>query len=672
MAGLGRFDCDINGLMGGSTMSFQIKDIILYSKNGEMRRLQFKIGKLNIITGASKTGKTALIAILDYCFGSDSCQIPEGIIRRAVAWAGVRLSVSEGEVFIARRLPSPGYNSSTDVFYRVAREVAFPDFPELKQNTNPKALEGLLAAHAGIGEHLHEPPPGQTREPLQAGIRHALLYCFQHQTEIDSNKHLFHKQSEQWIPQAIKDTIPYFLGAVNDDHVARTAELRRIRQELRGLERKLAENEGIRGRGISKAQSLLSEAVDLGMRPDGPVPNSWEEYVDALKVLSASVTVSEENELAIQGDEYQRLQTARESILQELRIVRDQIEAAKALSTDKQGFSREAEAQLGRLRSIELFQPQGQQSQTCCPLCQATFAEAQLPPLISAIHESVTTLEGQMRQVEERSPQMQAVITNLEEKVAGLKLELRDNREGLEAIQASDSILQGYKERSTRRAHVLGRISLYLESLPHLGEASDLKREIVDLRNRISSLEDELSDEVVQERIQSILSIVSRDMSEWATLLQLEHAEMPLRLNLSKLTVIADGDNGPIPMDRMGSGENWVGYHLIAHFALHRWFVEKKRPVPRFIFVDQPSQVYFPEDDDWEKGEEGSTVGEDRQKVGRMYRLALDLVNQLEGKFQVIITDHANINEKWFQDCIVERWREGTKLVPPHWDAKEH
>ena len=41
-------------------------------------------------------------------------------------------------------------------------------------------------------------------------------------------------------------------------------------------------------------------------------------------------------------------------------------------------------------------------------------------------------------------------------------------------------------------------------------------------------------------------------------------------------------------MARMGSGENWVGYHLIAHLALHQWFVQRQRPVPSFLFLDQP------------------------------------------------------------------------------------
>lgn len=265
---------------------------------------------------------------------------------------------------------------------------------------------------------------------------------------------------------------------------------------------------------------------------------------------------------------------------------------------------------------------------------------------------------------------MQEIVTLLEAREFDIKSRLRDNRAKLEAIQRENARLQEYKDRNARRAHILGRISLYLESVPQLEDSSDLQQQIADLQNQVTRLEQELSDNTVQERVQSILSIISRDMNRWATELKLEHAEFPLRLDLRRLTVVADGPDGPIPMENMGSGENWVGYHLIAHFALHRWFVGRHRPVPRFIFIDQPSQVYFPEDENWQRQESGAGgVGEDRQKVRSMYRLAYDVVQLLNGQFQVIMTDHANIDEPWFQDCVVERWREGHKLIPSTWDT---
>ena len=155
-------------------------------------------------------------------------------------------------------------------------------------------------------------------------------------------------------------------------------------------------------------------------------------------------------------------------------------------------------------------------------------------------------------------------------------------------------------------------------------------------------------------------------MTEWARRLQLEHSTHPLRFNLKKLTIVADTPDGPIPMDRMGSGENWVGYHLIGHLALHGWFTEHNRPVPRFLFLDQPSQVYFPPEKDVD-GSLDPLQSEDRVALRRMFELVFEKVASLAPRFQVIITEHADLNEPWYQGAVVEKWRGGEKLVPEDW-----
>lgn len=67
-------------------MSFQILDIVLFGPQERRRVLSLHPGAVNIITGASKTGKSAIIEIIDYCLGSSACGVPEGVIRRTVEW----------------------------------------------------------------------------------------------------------------------------------------------------------------------------------------------------------------------------------------------------------------------------------------------------------------------------------------------------------------------------------------------------------------------------------------------------------------------------------------------------------------------------------------------------------------------------------------------------------
>jgi hypothetical protein len=136
--------------------------------------------------------------------------------------------------------------------------------------------------------------------------------------------------------------------------------------------------------------------------------------------------------------------------------------------------------------------------------------------------------------------------------------------------------------------------------------------------------------------------------------LNLEHSKFPLRVDVKKLTIVADTPDGPVPMDRMGSGENWVGYHLVAHLALHEWFTKRRRPVPRFLFLDQPSQIGFPP----EKDVEGSM---DRAVVSRMFKFVDDVVKDVTPHLQVIVTEHADISDDWYQNAVVARWR-GEKL----------
>lgn len=649
--------------MGSCAVSIQILDIVVYSIRGERRVLSLRPGEMNIITGDSKTGKSALISIVDYCLGSSTCAVPEGVIRNNVAWYGIRFSDSVAQHFIARRSPSPGRTTTSDAYYSVGAEVALPESTALSATTNIDSVVERLNTIVGIGLNLHEPPEGQTRDPLSAKLRHALVFVFQPQNEISQPGFLFHKQSDNWVAQSIKDTLPYFLGAVDEDFVAKKAKLKELRRELRDRERALARLEAITGGGLGGAAPLVAEARDVGLLPANAAPSTWD---DALNVLRAAMAAQPEEQLVRYEEstdqaELVRMNEARSQLREQLRRQESELQAMRLLLADEGGYSTEATEQVSRLSSLGIYTSSDSR---CCPLCDQPIGER--PPSSLQLQSELNRASAQLSSVAKHTPGLEALVLEQESKVIDTRRLLRENRGAMEALRRSDNHLVQLRDVATRRAHVVGRVSLFLETLPHIADSSDLRKEITEIQREIEKLEASLSDEKLQTRLDSILSVIGKRLTEWAERLELEHSGNPFRLDLRRLQVVADAETGPIPMDRMGSGANWLGCHLIAHLALHTWFVRKERPVPRFLFLDQPSQVYFPAERDV-GGSMAVLDDEDRLAVIRMFELIRDVVAELSPGLQVIITEHADVAKGWYQAAVVERWRNGVALVPADW-----
>ncbi|MBR6703670.1 MAG: DUF3732 domain-containing protein, partial [Clostridia bacterium] len=121
-------------------MKFIIKKIILWPKKEgfNYREVTFEENKVNIITGASRTGKSALIPIVDYCLGSDKCTIPVDKIRNACAWFGVLFQLENEQLLLCRR--EPGKQIITgDMFLLRAKEVKIPN--QLTTNINVEQVK---------------------------------------------------------------------------------------------------------------------------------------------------------------------------------------------------------------------------------------------------------------------------------------------------------------------------------------------------------------------------------------------------------------------------------------------------------------------------------------------------------------------------------------------------
>ena len=266
---------------------------------------------------------------------------------------------------------------------------------------------------------------------------------------------------------------------------------------------------------------------------------------------------------------------------------------------------------------------------------------------------------------------MEEIATAIQEvqtKLADVRRHLDDNRVMLTAVKRANQRLQLATDIEARRAMVLGRISLYVENIPQMPDVSERQVRLKELRTLETQLDEAVSADTIQAKMESCLSNVNRHLSNYAKQIDLEYADSPLRLDPRALTIVADTPERPVPMRDIGSGENHVGYHIVAHLALHTWFTNRDRPVPAFLLLDQLSQAHFSPDTMPREGVTQERIDADRKAVKRLFGLIFDVVDSLEGRFQVIITDHPDFSDDpQFQNAVRERWRDGLKLVPEDW-----
>jgi len=640
----------------------QLLRISIYGKNGERRDVEFSTGKVNIITGASKKGKSSLIDIVEYCLGSSECNVAEGHIRQTVSWYSITLKFSDSEVFIARAAPMQGMKSNSACHMLIANEVELPTSEQIEVSTNIDSVVSYLTSKIGVPEQITEVPEDQTRSAIQVGFKHSRYYLFQGQDEVAAKRTLFHRQAEPHIPQAIKDTLPYFMGAAQDNRLSELETLRSLKRDRKRIQKKINEIDNIKGEGLRKGHNLLAEAAVIGLY-DGQLVLSDQKLLTSLRKVSQWTSTNHDIE-APENDPSYDLDRQYRQLSDEKRIIRSRLNAAKEYVGSVSGFEKAITEQELRLQSIGLYK--NLKPTDKCSVCDAQHENTS--SLEHIILNSLNDLNKKLEGVSRNKPRISAYVNSLKERDSNLAIDIKKTREAINALRQKDIEVSTKAALDEKRSRVVGRISLYLESIDWNEDTDNLTKKLDKLNPQIEELEKSLDPSALKERLESQLSCIAEDMTAWARDLGLEHSEHPIRLDIGKLTVVAETPFGRTPLYRMGSGENWVGYHLVTYLALAKWFIEQSRPVGNFIFFDQPTQVYFPSDSSITGDLEEIADDEDRKAVKKMFEWIFKVVEQLSPKLQVIVTDHADIDESWFQEAIAdEKWRGEKALIPTHW-----
>jgi len=644
----------------------KLKAILLYSHAGDVRRLNFKTSGLNVITGRGSTGKSALWDILEYCMGQSSFDVRVGIITERVAWYAVMFEFEGEDVFIAKPPPKDGHDSSSRVCIRRGKNLEVPPFDELNAIENDDAVIALLSSHLGFPSHKTDVPDYSGRKSYRATVQHTYHYLYLQQYLVTNPNQLFYKQNEDYQPQTIRDTLPIILGASSDEWYEKVAGLRELKRKLAILEKRISKGMDSDGAQLGKALSLISEASAVGLTSRDGMPESVSEAVEWLREIvlwkPTEVPKDASGNLPIRENDLAGLRSRR-------RELRRRIEGVEHFAAKAHGFSVEMDEQVARLKSIHAFPRNRQTGEWQWP-----FAEENLglsTPIAQAMLKELAALDDALGSVQVERPK-------LDDFIKGQQLELRSTDDKIRQIEEelASLIAQGEKadkflDKINSSARVVGRVSAFLDDYsPDFSLKGDEVQKAV-LLARIEREQQELTDDSKEAKLASILNQISLSITRIIGDLGAEFNEHPWRFDLKELTLIIDKPDHPVKMFKTGGGSNHLAQHLAVLLSIHLYCAKHNRPLPKFLFIDQPTQVYFPDEDTFKAADgsvEKTEEDADINAVRKLFRFLLDFTEKVCPGFQIIVTEHANLRDDWFQECLVEPpWSKPPALVPEDW-----
>ena len=657
-------------------MTMQIKKIILYNSQGEPRLLNFEIGKINVIAGGSSTGKSAIIPIIEYCLGLSDFSVPGTDIRNTVACYAVVYTMAGIDVLIAKRPPSGNRTREFLAFYQENPGTVPPPLNTLVPNTNDDEINlRLTSLLHSLSDQQYE--PGRVSQTTSIIDTHAFL--FQKSTVIASDSILFHKQEGRY--QEIKASLLYFLGIVRETDLALAQSVEDARKALQRARRQFNDESRQQRELITKGQSLVIEAQELGLLNENNTSDIKD--IDSLRtVLNTAITRWQPSITppAIDDPRLPGLKTEMEQLKQEYNRIRISLEATKSLQKEVAGYTEQAEEQRLRLRSINLFGAQNPldfvESRNECPLCLSELQESSLHiPQIATIRKALNKLESDLLAVRREQPAIEEQIRAIEEQLAQKQREIDRKQLEISAIlrqnQVTDNIIQEITKNNSHIDRVIGRIEFYLE-MASTDSLNDLEQQRQEAEAQFNALENQRAARDTENSKRRILNQLSEQMTQWAQTLGIDQ-NGKYHLDIDNLSVLVDDENQTYTMSDIGGGANYLKFHLITLLALHKYFIQQKLPVPGFIVLDQPSQVFFPSREDYDALQNpslGASQLPNSEIVAaqEVFNFLFSICEQLNPDLQIIILEHAYFDPR-FKDALVnnEDWFGGRALIPQSW-----
>lgn len=667
-------------------MKTLIHEIGVIDKHGIKHPVNFKAG-LNVVTGKSSTGKSALIEIFDYCFGSDENTIPKGVITNSAAIYYVALAVNEQDMVLARNpdITSKAFFRRVETFNTIEIDRDYFNASYFRPLSEfKKHLRDFFLDIDDVDESLVARAYRGNRKAPTPSIRSFTSFILQHQNLV-ANKHaLFYRFDEKEKRDQIIEHTKIFLGLVDQRFFHLSQEKERLSAEVRSLERQKEANQRTSESYKQKVSPVLSQLYALMGFKSEPLafdkvlrhPQSAKDQLDSI-IVAEKINYNSD----AMTQRYEQLKLTRNKKTVELRKLQRQVSSLNKHLQEEEQFASNVK-QFSSPKHVHL-------STSVCPFCHTE--KDSLRQSAEKLKQAITKVSGNLAQARPMKAKFESSLVEVQRNIEFVSNTLTELNKQITEIENTDEQLA--KQKSLYESILMQKAKLFvlLDTL-NMADDIELEKEIKDLKKQLKKITDALKEYDVQKGLAYASDKVNEYMAEIGTHFEFEASYKPINLKFSFETFDLyhlTPDEEEIYLRSMGSGANWLYCHVTLFLALHRYFAELggKCAIPSLLFLDQPTQVYFPnfnrdtsESFEEQKGQEARQRTENERPVDEDVKAVENLFSQLSiyckelelnNGFspQIIVTDHADNltldNGVEFESLVNgNRWRSRGLIYP--------
>lgn len=257
---------------------------------------------------------------------------------------------------------------------------------------------------------------------------------------------------------------------------------------------------------------------------------------------------------------------------------------------------------------------------------------------LEVLANALSGIEIQLRSQPTLSDAFDKERLRLRSAVEDATMQLMSIRQQITLLEQKSEQVQAATFRQDRIERFIGRLEQALLTLDRSEEGSELSEQVMQLRDRIADLRRIYSETQVNAKKANALRLIENMTASIIPLLDADWPDAPIQVLTDDLTIRVIHPNRSDYLWEIGSGANWLAYHVAVTLALQRFFLEQpNHPVPGIIIYDQPSQVYFPKGFEAEaEGLPGRTAA-----VRAVFQTVGKEVVRSRGRLQAIVLDHA-------------------------------